>query len=571
MAASTLGLILGFLAFAGTVSAASGDLDPGFGEAGKVTTDFAGGYDPAHDVAIQPNGKAVVVGATNSNPFDINSSDDFALARYEVDGSLDQSFGDGGKVTTDFGDSFDQAEAVAVQDDGKVVVAGVTESGSGDFALARYAPDGTLDQDFGNGGKVRTDFGGSDFAYALALQSDGKAVVAGFSNIGDPSRDFALARYDTDGTLDQDFGNGGKVRTDFVGGESPDTPDSANAVTIQPDGKIVAAGYADNNQAFASQDFALARYDTDGALDPDFGNDGKVMTDLGYDSEGASGLVVQPDGRVIAAGYSESDFALVGYDSGGALDESFGDGGETRTDFDQGSDRAFALAAQSDGKLIAAGASDSGSSDFALARYDTTLATSNSAPVARSKSVAAREDTPRKITLRGSDADGDGLTFRISDAPRHGTLSSIGAVSCAGTVPETCTAKVTYRPDPDFNDADSFGFRVNDGNVNSAKAIVSVSVRAVNDAPVARNDFAVVGKNDPVEIIKVLANDSDPEGDRLSIEDVTRSMHGKVWCSNKGLCIYLPDRGFRGADAFTYKAGDGTGRTDTATVRLRVR
>ena len=317
MAASTLGLILGFLAFAGTVSAASGDLDPGFGEAGKVTTDFAGGYDPAHDVAIQPNGKAVVVGATNSNPFDINSSDDFALARYEVDGSLDQSFGDGGKVTTDFGDSFDQAEAVAVQDDGKVVVAGVTESGSGDFALARYAPDGTLDQDFGNGGKVRTDFGGSDFAYALALQSDGKAVVAGFSNIGDPSRDFALARYDTDGTLDQDFGNGGKVRTDFVGGESPDTPDSANAVTIQPDGKIVAAGYADNNQAFASQDFALARYETDGALDPDFGNDGKVMTDLGYDSEGASGLVVQPDGRVMAAGYSESDFALVGYDSGG--------------------------------------------------------------------------------------------------------------------------------------------------------------------------------------------------------------------------------------------------------------
>ena len=309
--------ILGLLVFAGTVSAASGDLDPGFGEAGKVTTDFAGGFDQAHDVAIQADGKAVVVGATNSNPFDINSSDDFALARYEVGGSLDQSFGDGGKVTTDFADSFDQAEAVAVQDDGKVVVAGVTESGSGDFALARYAPDGTLDQDFGNGGKVRTDFGGSDLAYALALQSDGKAVVAGFSNIGDPSRDFALARYDTDGTLDQDFGNGGKVRTDFVGGESPDTPDSANAVTIQPDGKIVAAGYADNNQAFASQDFALARYETDGALDPDFGNDGKVMTDLGYDSEGASGLVVQPDGRVMAAGYSESDFALVGYDSGG--------------------------------------------------------------------------------------------------------------------------------------------------------------------------------------------------------------------------------------------------------------
>jgi len=449
MAASILGLILGFLVFADTVSAAPGDLDPGFGEGGKATTDFAGGFDQALDAAIQPDGKAVVVGATDSNPFDINSLDDFALARYEVGGSLDQSFGDGGKVTTDFAESFDQANAVAVQEDGKVVVAGVTESGSGDFALARYGPDGTLDLDFGN--------------------------------------------------------------------------------------------------------------------------DGKVMTDLGYDSEGASGLVVQPDGRVIAAGYSESDFALVGYDSGGALDESFGDGGETRTDFDQGSDRAFALAAQSDGKLIAAGASDSGSSDFALARYNTTLATSNSAPVARSKSVAAREDTPRKITLRGSDADGDGLTFRISDAPRHGTLSSIGAVSCAGTVPKTCTAKVTYRPDPDFNDADSFGFRVNDGNVNSAKAIVSVSVRAVNDAPVARNDFAVVGKNDPVEIIKVLANDSDPEGDRLSIEDVTRSMHGKVWCSNKGLCIYLPDRGFRGADAFTYKAGDGTGRADTATVRLRVR
>src|SRR6266536_6144139 len=167
-------------------------------------------------------------------------------------GALDPTFGIGGEVTTDFGGS-DSAQAVAIQSDGKILAAGL--SGAGDFALARYNADGSLDPSFGSGGKVTTDFGGFDLALGVALQSDGKIVAAGQ---GGSSFDFALARYNADGSLDTSFGSGGKVTTDFG------VFDAATAVAIQRDGKIVATG-----STFSSgfQQFALARYNADGSLD----------------------------------------------------------------------------------------------------------------------------------------------------------------------------------------------------------------------------------------------------------------------------------------------------------------
>ncbi len=247
-----------------------------------MTTDF-GGTDIANAVVLQSDGKIVAVGQDSS---------DFALARYNADGSLDSSFGTGGKVTTDFGGS-DAALAAVLQPDGKIVAVGTSAA---DFALARYNTDGSLDTSFGTGGKVTTDFGGTDQAWAAVLQPDGKIVAAGLA-----SADFALARYNTNGSLDTSFGTGGKVTTSFEGS------DQARAVVLQPDGKIVAVGW-DNGV-----EFALARYNTDGLLDSSFGTGGKVTTDFGG-SDAALAAVLQSDGKIVAVGFANTtDFALARY------------------------------------------------------------------------------------------------------------------------------------------------------------------------------------------------------------------------------------------------------------------
>src|SRR6266568_281258 len=232
--------------------AAPGDLDATFCTGGKVTTDFAGDSDHARAVAIQTDGKIVAAGkATNSR----RGGEDFALARYNPNGTLDTTFGTGGKVTTDFAGDADQAFALVLQTDGKIVAAGeATSSRRGeDFALARYNPNGTLDTTFGVGGKVTTDFAGNtDRAFGVALQTDGRIVAAGEATAGYRGEDFALARYNSNGTLDTTFGTGGKVITDFAG----DT-DRAFALALQTDGQIVAAGEAKTQ---TKEDFALARY-----------------------------------------------------------------------------------------------------------------------------------------------------------------------------------------------------------------------------------------------------------------------------------------------------------------------
>src|ERR1051325_2746539 len=222
------------------VQAAAGALDPTFGIGGKVITRFfdtSGGIGEAHAIAIQPDGKIVAAGGTDNLG---NFTGDFALARYNKDGSLDTAFGSDGKVTTDF-TVFDQVNALAIQPGGKIIAVGFVRNfiTFDDFVVARYNSDGTLDTGFGIGGKVTTDFGSSrtDEAHATLLQPDGKIVVVGSSVSGGTS-DFALARYNTDGSLDASFGNGGKVITDIVG-----FFDKALDGALQPDGKIIAAGF----------------------------------------------------------------------------------------------------------------------------------------------------------------------------------------------------------------------------------------------------------------------------------------------------------------------------------------
>jgi uncharacterized delta-60 repeat protein len=316
-----------------------------------------GGFDGAADVAIQPDGKIVAVGSATGG--------NFALARYNPDGSLDTSFDGDGKVTTDFGTS-DQAFGVAIHPDGKIVAAGSAHGE--DFVLARYNRDGSLDTSFGVDGKVTTDFGGGVVgggASAVAIQPNGKIVAAGWTGAVD---DFALARYNLDGSLDTSFGGDGKVTTDFGGAF-----EAANELAIQPDGKIVAAGFGG-----ATDDFALARYNRDGSLDTSFDGDGKVTTDFGgfpgpfgdpvYTVDVAAGVAIQHNAKIVAAGFGDA-FAvgLARYNRDGSLDTSFGGDGKVR-DFG-GFGAAFGVAIQSDGKIVAAGSGSDGFG-FALARYN---------------------------------------------------------------------------------------------------------------------------------------------------------------------------------------------------------
>ncbi|MET8447327.1 calcium-binding protein [Streptomyces sp. NPDC005209] len=351
------------LALALTVSHAAfalpGDLDTSFGGDGKVVTDF-GGYDESRGVAVQADGRIVTVGL-NQPPE--SGEVNFALARYNSDGSPDLGFGTGGQVITDFRGGEDIADAAAVQADGKIVVVGRTsdaETFLPQFTVARYNADGTLDTGFGTGGTVVSDFGtgGPSEAFGVELQPNGRIVAAGMSG-----SDVAVARYNADGSPDTGFDGDGKVATVFAGGAA-----TAFDVALQSDGKIVAAGRAGYNYPANASDFALARYNADGSLDTGFDGDGRVTTPFAQ-ADVAGGVAVQSDGKIVAGGSSDFDFALARYNANGALDSGFSGDGKVTTDFGTGSqDGSSDLALQSDGKIVSAGISNS---DFAVARYNT--------------------------------------------------------------------------------------------------------------------------------------------------------------------------------------------------------
>jgi uncharacterized delta-60 repeat protein len=339
---------------------ADGSLDTSFSGDGMETTDFGGFSDRATGVALQGDGMIVVVGGAPG---------DFALARYNPNGSLDTSFSGDGKQTTAFGGG-SGATGVALQG-GKIVAVG---SDGGDFALARYNPNGSLDASFSGDGKRTTHFGPVDRANAVALQGDGKIVAVGRAGDGTGGDDFALARYNPNGSLDPSFSGDGRRRTQFPFG------DGANGVGLQGDGKIVAVGSAGN--AAGGSDFQLARYNPNGSLDTSFVGDGKRKTGFGGFGDGAIGMALQGDGKIVAVGHAGGDgrgggvFALTRYNANGSLDTSFAGDGRKTTDFGRFGDGARGVALQGDGKIVAVGragnAADSGEgADFALARYNT--------------------------------------------------------------------------------------------------------------------------------------------------------------------------------------------------------
>ena len=392
-------------------ASSSGSLDTSFGDGGKVTTAIGTMFDAIRDTAIQTDGSIVAVGSSPTGTF----TGVFAIARYKSDGSLDTTFNTTGKVTTAIGLINDIANAVAIQSDGKIVVVGGSayQPGNYIFGLARYNTDGSLDTSFGTGGMVTTAIGNASFAYDVVIQTDGKIVVAGASDSG-----FALARYNTDGILDTSFGTGG-IATTAIG-----TSSMAFYISIQADGKIVAAGksstgattsvlvlaryntnggpdasfgtggimtvsngtsYIDNAVAFQKDDkivtagfsapggFGLARYNTDGSLDASFGSGGIAITKGIYGM--ANSVAIQPDGKIVAAGYSFIGstivFTLVRCDTNGSLDTSFNSTGIVTTQIGTVNDSANTVAIRPDGIIVVAGSSRTGDTTgvFAVAQY----------------------------------------------------------------------------------------------------------------------------------------------------------------------------------------------------------
>jgi len=346
----------------------NGSLDTGFGLNGWVQTDLGGSTEQARAIVIQSNGKIVVAGDTTAGGNGFN----FALARYNANGSLDTAFGNGGIVITDLGPEDDGLWDVALQADGRIVVAGLTRNmpGGGNFAVARYTSFGSLDTTFGSGGVAVTDFlGFNDIAFNVVILPNNKIVVAGnaLQAIGN-GQDFGVVRYNPDGSLDQTFGTTGKVMTDFGGSNEP------HALAHQPDGKLVVGGWMTAGQD--NWDWALVRYLSNGSLDSTFGNGGKITLAFGNSFDGIDTLAIQPNGQILAAGYKSSgtiasfDLALARFNSDGTLDTEFATNGKFTLDVLGGEDRFWNLAVQPDRRIIAVGnAFNGGDQDFLIARF----------------------------------------------------------------------------------------------------------------------------------------------------------------------------------------------------------
>ena len=344
-------------------------LDTSFGVGGRVST--PGGGD-ARAVVIRPDGGIIVVGRRDVG---VNAHTQFGAAGYDAAGNLDPNFGTGGIATTPIGGADDGAFDAADDRDGGFVAVGRTDAAgliNTDFAVARYTADGKPNPAFPAGGFVTTDVAGrGDGANAVAVQPDGKIVAAGFAQTSPIDFDFALVRYNRDGTLDHSFGGDGIVTTD-LGNEN----EAANAVAIQPDGKIVAVGDSGEN-------VALARYLPGGGLDPTFGGAGTVVSDLGFDDV-ANGVAITSGGTILIAGtrlgpHVNLDPYVASYGPNGRLNLGFGDFGIADTDLSGGDDFGDDLVLDPQGDIVVVGTATSPTvTDMALVRYrpDGTLDTS---------------------------------------------------------------------------------------------------------------------------------------------------------------------------------------------------
>jgi uncharacterized delta-60 repeat protein len=346
-----------------TVRGAAGSIDTSF-NGGVTVTPVDIGEDYGNAVAVQADGKVVMVGSSATV-----SGTMFSVVRYLRDGGLDPSFGVGGKLVVAMGSKGnDAATAVAIQADGRIVVAGSSDRGATgmDFAVLRLMPDGTFDPGFGIGGKMTVDLAGdTDRAWALALQADGRIVVGGQANTGGAAggMDFALVRLRADGQLDTGFGQGGRVISTLRPGTGTEIIRALALPVVGGEQRILAVG--------GEGDFVAARYRANGTLDSSFGAGGKVVAVFNDVIGSANAVTLRPDGKAVLAGHIGHRFAAIQLDTQGQLDTSFGTAGRFTYAVVSNWNEAQAVVRQADGKLVIGGWAYSGggsSGDFAAIR-----------------------------------------------------------------------------------------------------------------------------------------------------------------------------------------------------------
>ena len=436
----------------------NGDLDPTFDSDGIQITPIGPREDYAKSVALQSDGKIVVAGYSYNG-----SNQDFAIVRYNTDGSLDTTFSTDGKQTTPIGSSNDYAHSVAMQGDGKIVVAGYARIGSTDyFAIVRYNTDGSLDTTFSTDGKETTAIGVStDIGQSVVVQSDSKIIVAGYSYNGS-NQDFAVVRYNTDGSLDTTFSGDGKQTTAIGSGH-----DLARSVALQSDGKIVVAGNAANG---SNDDFAVVRYNTDGSLDTTFSGDGKQLTDISSTRDNGQSVVLQSDGKIVVVGKTYFElyeiFAIVRYNTDGSLDTSFDTDGIQTTIIGIVSDLASSVVLQGDGKIVVAGASQNNFTyDFAVVRYNTdgSLDTSFASDGIQTTSIGSGADEGKSVVLQSDGkivVAGTTIDSNVDFAVVRYSLNSISNDSNSYSLPWVGTQSITC-PAPNPWVEEQLGFASN--------------------------------------------------------------------------------------------------------------
>jgi uncharacterized delta-60 repeat protein len=320
---------------------ANGTLDPTFGSGGKRVIDFGTDDESVYGAALQPDGKIVLAGDSRLQP---------AVVRLKANGTLDTSFDGDGRKLFSWG-AIGRVTAVVVAPNGKILLGGFSGPEGGNIQVARLNANGAFDTTFGTAGIAAVDFGGTEFGEAIARQVDGRILVVGRSSAGGA----VVARLRATGVLDPDFGGDGRVTLPGGGG--------VNAVLVQPDRNIVVAG-----NASGSATMTVTRLRPDGSLDTGFGSGGTTTVAFGSLANPVGGAARQPDGKIVIAGYTQDgeDVAVARLNANGSLDATFGAGGKATVDFGAATfGNAVALAPN--GRIVVAG-QKTGGDDFAVAR-----------------------------------------------------------------------------------------------------------------------------------------------------------------------------------------------------------
>jgi uncharacterized delta-60 repeat protein len=337
-----------------------GTLDTGFGSGGVVIYDGGNGDDCGRLVAVDAGDRIVLTGYTHTG-----NDDGVLVMRLDDDGTPDSTFGTNGIVVYDNAGRDDYGRAIAIQEDGKILVTARSTGGGTSIAMIlRYESDGTLDPSFGIGGVVTYEGGnGNDGFRDLDIQSDGKIVVTGYTKTSE-GFEILTARYDIDGTLDDSFGTNGIARYDGGNGNA-----GARGIALLTDGGMVVSGSSSNGDDL---DLVLLKYTSDGSLDPDFGTAGLVVYDGGNGDDNGRRLAVLEGDKIVVAGntYNGNDYdvLMLRYDSNGVLDPTFGNAGVVSIDWDQGDNWLEGVAIQTDQNIIGVGGIDNGADEILTLR-----------------------------------------------------------------------------------------------------------------------------------------------------------------------------------------------------------